>query len=308
MDKVSGSKGLSYRFSLLIGLLEKWCPSYAETLFNRKAKSIMDRAFGETDPSWGLDPAPSIKVVNPVVSDTLIDRLRAGDVQSVPGIKEIVGPKQVELTDGRRIEADAIICCTGYKYNFHLLDARVDPTTEPSATWLAAPGSKGRPLPRLYQNVFSLTHPSSLAFLGCAWFVTSAFSLADVTSMCIAQVWAGRSSLPPLAEMERWMDGQEARISRLARRGTVIPASVPAREWLVWADETAGMGVEEHLGWGWKGWVFWWSQRELWKMLMDGPQTAAVWRLFGGKRKVWDGARAEIEYANGRREDEDKQD
>ena len=31
---------------------------------------------------------------------------------------------------------------------------------------------------------------------------------------------------------------------------------------------------------------------------MDGPQTAAAWRLFDGKRKKWVGARAEIERAN----------
>jgi dimethylaniline monooxygenase (N-oxide forming) len=309
MEKVAGSKGLSYRFSLLVGFLERWYPSCAELLFNRKAKSIMDLAFGKIDASWRLDPAPSIKVVNPVISDTLIDRLRAGDVQSVPGIRKIIGPNLVELLDGQRIEADAIICCTGYKYGFDLVDPRVNPAAEKSSAWVAAAGSKGRSLPRLYQNVFSLKKPDSLAFLGCAWFVTSAFSLADIASMCIAQVWAGHSKLPPQAEMERWMNGQEKRISGLARRGTVIPASVPAREWLIWADKTAGMGVEDHLGWGWQGWMFWLKERAMWRMLMDGPQTAAVWRLFEGKRKSWNGARAEIEYANGGlHKDQDKQD
>ncbi|KAI5458602.1 flavin monooxygenase-like protein [Mariannaea sp. PMI_226] len=298
IEKVTGSKGLTHRFSLIVGFLEKWCPSYAEVLFNRKAKTIMENSFGETDPSWCLDPAPSIKVVNPVISDTLIDRLRAGDIQSIPGIKKIIGPNEVELVDGRRMEADAIICCTGYKYGFSIVDPRVNPTVEKSPAWVAAPGSKGRALPRLYQNVFSLKEPDSLAFVGCAWFVTGAFLLADLTSMCIAQVWAGHSKLPSQAEMERWMNVQEKRISSLAQRGTVIPASVPAREWLKWADTTAGMGVEEHLGWGWKGWMFWLKDRILWRMLMDGQPTAAIWRLFDGKRKSWPHARAEIEYAN----------
>ncbi|RMJ18789.1 hypothetical protein CDV36_001567 [Fusarium kuroshium] len=298
IDKVTGSKGLTHRFSVILGFLERWCPSLAEILFNRKARSIMSKAFGDVDPAWRLDPAPSVKVTNPVVSDTLISRLRAGDIKTIPGIKKVTGPKELELTDGQVVEADAIICCTGYKYGFDILDTQVDPSDKPSIAWLKAWGSKDRPLPRLYQNVFSLKKPDSLAFLGCTWFITSAFCLADLTSMCVAQVWAGRSKLPPQPEMNRWMDQQEQRISRLAQRGTVIPASVPAREWLVWADRTAGMGVEEHLGWGWKGWLFWWRERPLWKMLMDGPQTAAAWRLFDGKRKKWDGARVEIERAN----------
>ncbi|KAF7546689.1 hypothetical protein G7Z17_g8245 [Cylindrodendrum hubeiense] len=273
-----------------------------------KAKLIMNEAFGKVNPSWNLDPAPSIKVVNPVVSDTLINRLHAGAIQSIPGIKRIVGPKEIELQDGKIIEADTIICCTGYKYSFDLLAPQISPAAERSSAWLDATGSKGRPLPRLYQNVFSLKEPDSLAFLGCAWFVTSAFSLADIASMCIAQVWAGRAKLPTQLEMEQWMDQQEKRISSLAQRGTVIPASVPARDWLIWADKTAGMGVEEHLGWGLKGWLFWLKQGSLWSMLMDGPQTSAAWRLFDGRRKKWDGARAEIEQANASNIDDNKQD
>ncbi|KAJ3534390.1 hypothetical protein NM208_g7560 [Fusarium decemcellulare] len=253
INKATGSKGFTYRFSIIVGFLEKWCPSLSEILFNRRAKSIMNQAFGNADPSWRLSPAPSVKVANPVVSDTLINKLRTGEIRTVPGIQQIVGPKEVELTDGQVLDADAIICCTGYKYGFGILDPQVNPSAESPAAWLEAPGSKDRPLPRLYQNVFSLKEPSSLAFLGCAWFITSAFCLADLTSMCIAQVWAGHSKLPSQSEMNRWMNRQEQRISSLAQRGTVIPASVPTREWLVWADQTAGMGVEEHLGMGMEG-------------------------------------------------------
>lgn len=258
----------------------------------------MRKAFGDLDPDWGLDPAPSVKVTNPVVSDTIIERLRTGEVRSVPGVRQITGPTEIELEDGRLIDVDVIICCTGYKYGFDILDPKVDPSAEQPQAWVEAPGSKGRALPRLYQNVFSLKHPDSLAFLGCAWLVLSAFCLADIASMCIAQVWRGTSHLPSQSEMERWMNRQEQRMSGLAQRGTVIPAAVPAREWLVWADATAGTGVEDHLGWGWKGWWFWITDRKLWGMLMDGPVTSAAWRLFEGKRKKWNGAREEIEWAN----------
>lgn len=267
----------------------------------------MEQAFGDIEPEWGLDPAPSVKVTNPVISDTIIDRLRAGEVRSVRGVKQIIGGREVELDDGEIVEVDAIICCTGYRYGFDILDPKVDPSADQSQDWIDAPGSKGRLLPRLYQNVFSLQHPTSLAFLGCVWFITSAFCLADLASMSIAQTWRGTSPLPSPPAMTAWMDRQEARISSLAQRGTVIPAAVPARQWLVWVDGVIGSGVEEHLGWGWTGWWFWATERRLWGMLMDGPVTSAAWRLFeGGGRKRWVGAREEIEWANGAMGDGEK--
>ncbi|KAH7322739.1 flavin monooxygenase-like protein [Stachybotrys elegans] len=295
---VPATNPLSYRFLIIISILDWLLPRLAEVLFNRKAAQVMQGAFGDPDPAWNLRPFPSVRVTNPIISDTLIPNLRSGAIRSVPGIKRFTGPDELELENGDVIQADAVICCTGYKNDFRLVDPRYDPAADPSPAWLNAAGSHDRPLPRLYQNVFSLKAPDSLAYVGCAWFVSGAFCLADIVSMCIAQVWAGKSSLPDHTEMERWVQRQEKRICALAQRGTVIPASVPPRQWLVWADKTAGMGVEEHLGWGWKGWVFWWRDRQLWRMAMNGVLAASIWRLFEGKRKAWDGARDEVLRVN----------
>ena len=291
---------ITRRHALFLARLDYWLPALAERVLNRMAKRTMEKAFSPIEESWNLDSAPSVRVTIPVVSDTLVAHLRSGAVRSVAGIKRVTGPSEIELSDGQRVEADAIICCTGFKKDFTMIDPRYDPTKNMSPAWLAAPGSHDRPLPRLYQNLFSLQAPSSLAFLGCVWFATGAFFLADLSSMCIAQVWAGRAALPPAGEMERWAARQEDAVTRLARRGTVIPSSVPQRQWLVWADETAGARLEEHLGWGWRAWWFWWSERRLWRLLMDGLMTAAVWRLFAGRRRRrWDGAMGEIERMNG---------
>lgn len=298
LNGVPATNGLSHRFFIIIAALDKWLPRLSEFLFNNKAKKVMTQAFGALDPSWRLDPAPSVKVTNPVISDTLISHLRSGAVRSVAGIGRFTGHREIELNDGQKIQVDAVICCTGYKNDFSIIDPRFDPSTDPSPIWLEAAGSRGRPLPRLYQNVFSLKAPESLAFLGCVWFVAGAFCLADLASMCIAQVWLGNSALPQLDEMIRWADAQERKISKMAQRGTVIPASVSPRQWLVWADATVGAGVEEHTGWGWTGWKFWWTERRLYGLIMDGVLTSAVWRLFRGKRKAWSGARDEIERAN----------
>ncbi len=85
----------------------------------------------------------------------------------------------------------------------------------------------------------------------------------------------------------------------MAHQGAPVPAWVQQGQWLFWADRTAGCGVYDRLGWGVKGWQFWWNERELWKLVMDGVMTSVVWRLFDeGKRKAWDGARGEMERVN----------
>ena len=268
-------------------------------MVNKKIQSIMDQSFGKLEAEWNLSPWPPIKVSPPVVSDTLIGHLQSGRVRSVSGIKRIIGPRRVELNDGEQIDVDAMICCTGYRNDFSIIDRRYDPSIDPPAAWSQAPGSKDRPLPRLYQNVFSLEKPDSLAFVGCVWFASGSFCIADIASMCIAQVWVGKSTLPGPEEMSRWTDRQTDRMVGLAHRGTPVVASVPQADWLRWADETAGAGLYERMGWGRKGWWFWWTDRELYGIVMDGVLTSASWRLFDeGKRKPWPEARGEIVRLN----------
>lgn len=278
---------------------DKYFPGVMERLISAKLRAIMTDSFGEPDPSWRLDPVPPMHLATPVVSDTLMGHLRSGAVSSVAGVDRVSGPSRILLVDGTSIDVDAVICCTGFRNDFSLLDPRYDPSADGTTAWRDAPGSRGRPFPRLYQNVFSIQRPDSLAFLGCVWFATGAFCLADLVSMCIAQVWAGKSALPPQGDMRRWADDNAARMADLASRGPPMPALVQPGEWLAWADKTAGTGVFDRLGWGAKGWKFWWTDKEMWSMLMDGVMTSAMWRLFDeGKRKPWDGARREIQRLN----------
>lgn len=281
---------------------------------NKKARALMRATQGELDPAWGLEPCPSMRVTVPVVSDTLVSHLRSGAVRSVPGVRRLRAPSTVELLAGEGEEegevlegVDAVICCTGFRNDYSILssfhdgDGRFDPSADPPPEWLRTPGSRGRPLPRLYQNVFSLEAPGSLAFVGSVWFATGAFFVADMASMCVAQVWAGKARLPPRARMEAWADGHARGVARLAReRGAApLPAAVSAGEWLAWADETAGTGLLARTGWGWKGWVFWARRRRLWRMVVDGPLTSAAWRLFDeGRRRPWEGAEGVIERVN----------
>jgi len=71
----------------------------------------------------------------------------------------------------------------------------------------------------------------------------------------------------------------------LAGRGTVFPGLVKAGQWMSWANEMAGMGVDEHLGYGWKGWWFWVTNMPFWNLLPEGTNPPYIYGLFDGKRK-----------------------
>lgn len=282
-----------------MGMFESAFPRLYELIFNAICKKMQDNAF-KIRPEWGLSPAISVLHALPVISDNLIPLLESGDITSVPKIKRVTGPREIELTDGKRLDVDTIIWCTGYEADFSLLDPSVDPTRNTTPKWAEAIGSRGKPLPRLYQNVFSLDYPDSLAFMGNLLVATSAFPISDICTMAIAQIWKGNSPLPSIDEMNRATDKHHETICKLANRGSVVPGWLRQSDWLAWADKAAGSHVYEHLGWGLKGWKLWWNDRALYRMLMDGIFTPFVWRVFDGegKRKKWDGAREAIEKVN----------
>lgn len=201
--------------------------------------------------------------------------------------------------DGTELAVDTIIFCTGYRLDFGLLDPSVDPGRD-TAGWARAHGAARVPLPRLYRNLFSLDHPDSLAIMGCAVLPAPAFQMYDLASMVVAQVWAGKSRLPPQHEMERVADEHVRKVRATAEeRGVLSPGMVNGSEWMRWANELAGTGVDTHLGWGWTGIRFWLTNWRLCGMLMGGVCSPHLYRLFEtGKRKRWDGAEEEIRRIN----------
>ncbi|KAJ0362175.1 hypothetical protein COL26b_013433 [Colletotrichum chrysophilum] len=295
---------INVRFTKVQAFLEYFFPKASESLFNRVVKGLQDNNF-KIRPQWNLSPAPSLKITSPVVSDEIIPALERGDVESVAGIGKVTGD-EVELTDGRLLQVDAIVYCTGYKADFSILDPKDDPANMPNPEWVAAKGARGKPLPRLYKNVLSEKHPDSLAFMGCVAFATGAFQLYDLAAMAIVQIWKGSSPLPSTEGIARSIDGQHAWTVALAKERNVMPAVVNGIEWTAWADRTAGTGVDEYLGWGWKGWKFWLQEPRFCSMLMGGIYSPHMYRYFDGKRKKWDGAREEIERLNIKRLDKPK--
>jgi dimethylaniline monooxygenase (N-oxide forming) len=270
-------------------------PVFGDQMFDKLLKSLQDRSFN-LRPEWGFEPAQVV----PIVSETLVDYLERGVIQSVKGIKRIVGDTQVELDDGRTVDVDVLIWCTGYRADFSMLEPRFDPTAHSTPSWSGASGSNGKSLARLYHNVFSLEKADSLAFLGNAHFTISGFHIFDMASMAIAQVWKGASTLPSLSAMEQAVDEHHAWLAeRAKRKSNVSPGTVDGGNWLHAMDDLAGTGVNEYLGYGWKGWYFWLSNMRLCNMLMGGVWSPHIHRVFSGKRRKWDGAIEAIESVNG---------
>ena len=226
--------------------------------------------------------------------------LENGSIQSVAGIKSIISATEVELDDGKRVEVDALVWCTGYKSDFSIVDPRYDPTSRsPPVAWSAACGSNSKQLFRLHHNVFSLEKADSLAFLGNVHFAVGGFLLFDLASQAIAQVWKGASSLPSLDEMKAAVDNHHSWLAEHAQRGfNVSPGMVDGGPWLKTMNELAGTGVNDYLGYGWKGWLFWLKDRTLCNLLMGGIWSPHIYRLFQGKRQMWQGTRKAIEKVN----------
>lgn len=273
----------------------KLFPRLGEKLFDKALKKIQDQSF-RIRPEWRLEPVGKV----PVVSDNLVSYLEEGSISSVPGIRRVLSDSQVELQDGTCVEVDAIIWCTGYKSDFGMIDSKFDPSCYPRR-WMDAPGSNGKPLFRLYHNIFSVEKPESLAFIGYVHATTGGFPIFDMTSMAIAQVWAKKSKLPARRKMIAAVDKHHKWLAGHARRSpNVSPGHCDTGVWLRAMDSLAGTGVNEYLGYGWKGWSFWLRERKFCNMMMGGIWSPHIHRVFEGKRRRWEGAREAIVQVNQR--------
>ncbi|EXJ69915.1 uncharacterized protein A1O5_06988 [Cladophialophora psammophila CBS 110553] len=259
--------------------MQRYLPQPWEAMSNNMLAKIQNTSF-KLKPEWRINPAPSLVHNVPTVTDTLIPGLEKGEIQSVEIAERITGEFAVELANGKVVEVDTIIWCTGYHVDYSVV-GDFDPTLETCHTGVSEgalevmstppikdPASKLKqfepPIPRLYQNLLSLSHPDSLAFLGTAAIPSAAFQIYDLATMAIAQLWKPDDSSPD------------------------------------WLDETSGCRVDKHLGYGRTGWAFWLNNREFCNSLMDGIYSPHVYRLFDshGKQKAWASAKEAIIGAN----------
>jgi dimethylaniline monooxygenase (N-oxide forming) len=294
---------LSYRQFQIKDATDSVAPWLSMRFLEAFVNKTQREEFGTFDPQWRLQPAPSLLHQSPTISETLIPALREGTITSTHAPKCITGDWTVELQDGSILTVDSIIFCTGYSLDYSTL-GRYDPTLNSSA-----PGGHTNDTPRLYQNIFSLDHPESLAFVGVAIIIFPAFLLSDLASMAIAALWSNRPetpSLPSQQEMEQWYAEHLAWVSSiraLSPDRKSVRLSVRSRQWLPWVTDKGGCNIDNHLGYFSPGsWKLWWHDRLFYNLLAYGIYSPHVFRLFessrpGGRRK-WDGAREAIVRVN----------
>lgn len=291
-------------------------PNVTSTLANYAMAWKTRREMPEIKKEWGFSPAPPLASSPGVVNDHISTLMAEGKIHNLFGVTRItpnsvitrstsLSAKTTEKEGEVETLADVIIFSTAFDFDYSFLSPEADPSNYPQPEWEAI-RSKTNNLrfPRLYQTLFHLDHPQSLAFIG-PWrgFSIAAFSNSDLLSQAIAQVWKGNHVLPNREELDAWVEKDYQRAIAQAKIWRIGKIGSEPRALETWLDKVAGTGVNEKLGWGWEGWKFWWSDRKLYGLIMDGVNSPHVYRLFDGKpgsRDKWDGAREAIFKANGK--------
>jgi dimethylaniline monooxygenase (N-oxide forming) len=192
--------GASYRTFAIRDYLELLFPKLAANFIDNWVRQIQDKHF-DLKPEWRVNtPTPSLSKQNPTVSDTLYPALKDGSVISTHSIKKFTGSNSLELDDGTVLsDIDSVVLCTGYRLDLSYLGP-IDPCDMTPDT--DGPHQYDYNCPRLYRNLLSHSHPDSLAFVGLALLFFPAFTMADLTSQALAQLWKHPEQLPSQTEMQ----------------------------------------------------------------------------------------------------------
>ncbi|KAK9433078.1 flavin monooxygenase-like protein [Lipomyces doorenjongii] len=271
-------------------------PAISRKLHESFVQKLTKESFN-LDPVWRIHPPPSILTHQPTITDSFIECLHDGLISSVAGIRCFRNGDTVELEDGSIISVDAVIFCTGYRPDFKLTPG-LDFTCVSRVSNHINDLAYEFPFTRLYQNVFAPDYPDSIAFLNNWAFTVGVIPIGDLASMAIAQVWKGAFALPSKEDMNREIDSHYRWVRSLAKGDGVYPGIVQEGPWLRWLHRAAGTGVNENLGYGLQGWIFWLRNPRFCNLLMGGVASVHTFRLFDGRRKKWDGAKEAILRAN----------
>lgn len=301
-DGSSLDHSASYRMFAINDALEAAFPKLSAAFMDNFLRKTQDSHF-KLDPAWRMNnPTPSIKKQLPIVSDGLFEALRAGQIAVTHVPRHVVGPREIELEDGTKLnDIDAIIYCTGYRIDLSFMGKH-----DPTLVNLGNTTEHNYEAPLLYRNIISHSHPDTLAFIGYAAVFFPAFLVADLASMALAQLWKHPEQLPTKQEMQRQFAKHQAWRSSIKARPNVtgkgpVPLMSESGEWLRWVQEVAGTMLNEHLSYtSLTAWKFWWQDRRLCNLLSHGLYTPHMYRLFDshGKRKKWDGAKNAIIQVN----------
>jgi glycine/D-amino acid oxidase-like deaminating enzyme len=148
--------------------------------------------------SYGLpEPDHEPLSAHPSVSADFLTRAGSGDIHMLPAIERLDG-RTVHLVDGSSVEADVVICATGYAMEFPFFDdeeADLHPDSDhryPLFKRMIKPG-----VDHLY-------------FMGLAQSSPTIVNLAEQQSKLLARLLTGSYALPPVEEQLQIMENDEA--------------------------------------------------------------------------------------------------
>jgi hypothetical protein len=148
--------------------------------------------------SYGLpEPDHEPLSAHPSVSADFLTRAGSGDLHMLPAIRGFEG-HTVHLVDGSTVEADVVVCATGYEMSFPFFDeddTDLHPDAEhrfPLFKRMVKPG---------------VDH---LFFMGLAQSSPTIVNLAEQQSKLLARLLTGSYALPSVEEQERIMRQDEA--------------------------------------------------------------------------------------------------
>jgi hypothetical protein len=148
--------------------------------------------------SYGLpEPDHEPLAAHPSVSADFLTKAGSGDIHMLPAISRLDGTT-VHLADGSSVEADVIICATGYEMSFPFFD---------SAETDLHPDDEHR-----YPLFKRMIKPGvdHLFYLGLAQSSPTIVNLAEQQSKLLAKLLDGSYALPSVEEQERIMRADEA--------------------------------------------------------------------------------------------------
>jgi dimethylaniline monooxygenase (N-oxide forming) len=172
-------------------------PLAVQRFFATRALGVASAA----DPTaYGL-PKPDHKLfqAHPTVSSELLPRLGHGDITPKPNIDRFTGGRSVRFADGSEEEIDLVVYCTGYRITFPFFRPEV----------FSAPDNR---LP-LYRRVVPVEH-AGLYFIGFIQPLGPIMPLAEAQCEWVADLLAGRVSVPPGPEMRSEIENEERKMRK----------------------------------------------------------------------------------------------
>jgi cation diffusion facilitator CzcD-associated flavoprotein CzcO len=163
----------------------------------RMSRALIRELVGRMS-DYGLpEPDHEPLAAHPSVSADFLTKAGSGDIHMLPAIERLDG-HTVHLTDGRSVEADVIVCATGYRIRFPFFD---DAETD------LHPDSDHR-----YPLFKRMIKPGvdHLFFMGLAQSSPTIVNLAEQQSKLLAKLLVGDYALPSVEEQERIMRADEA--------------------------------------------------------------------------------------------------